>query len=117
MSTPNNRRRDPGGFGAETMMLVIGIGGVIATMVVLNVAVRLGHQLDGTGAELPTDPFAFTLGQGGVIPGWVKGLEGMKIGGRRLLIIPPALAYGPEGAGHRLSGRTLVFVIDLLGVG
>ncbi|MCT2224638.1 type IV secretory system conjugative DNA transfer family protein [Microbacterium paraoxydans] len=62
MSTPNNRRRDPGGFGAETMMLVIGIGGVIATMVVLNVAVRLGHQLDGTGAELPTDPFAFTLG-------------------------------------------------------
>lgn len=62
MSTPNNRRRDPGGFGAETMMLLIGIGGVIATMVVLNVAVRLGHQLDGTGAELPSDPFAFTLG-------------------------------------------------------
>ena len=62
MSTPNNRRRDPGGFGAETMMLLVGIGGVVAAIVVLNVAVRLGHQLDGTGVELPTDPFAFTLG-------------------------------------------------------
>lgn len=62
MSTPNNRRRDPGGFGAETLMLLVGIGGVVAAIVVLNVAVRLGHQLDGTGVELPSDPFAFTLG-------------------------------------------------------
>ncbi|HAM12217.1 MAG TPA: conjugal transfer protein [Microbacterium sp.] len=62
MSTPNNRRRDPGGFGAETLMLLVGIGGVVAVIVVLNVAVRLGHQLDGTGVELPSDLFAFTLG-------------------------------------------------------
>lgn len=62
MSTPNNRRRDPGGFGAETLMLLVGIGGVVAAIVVLNVAVRLGHQLDRTGVELPADPFAFTLG-------------------------------------------------------
>lgn len=62
MSTPNNRRRDPGGFGAETLMLLVGIGGVVAAIIVLNVAVRLGHQLDGTGVELPSDPFAFTLG-------------------------------------------------------
>lgn len=62
MSTPNNRRRDPGGLGAETLMLLVGIGGVVAAIVVLNVAVRLGHQLDGTGVELPSDPFAFTLG-------------------------------------------------------
>ena len=62
MSTPNNRRRDPGGFGAETLMLLVGIGGVVAAIVVLNVAVRLGHQLDGTGVELVSDPFAFTLG-------------------------------------------------------
>ena len=62
MSTPNNRRRDPGGFGAETLMLLVGIGGAVAAIVVLNVAVRLGHQLDGTGVELPSDPFAFTLG-------------------------------------------------------
>ncbi|MGV9824035.1 FKBP-type peptidyl-prolyl cis-trans isomerase [Gordonia sp. NPDC003429] len=52
-----------------------------------------------------------------LIPGWQQGIPGMKVGGRRQLTVPPALAYGPEGAGHRLSGRTLVFVIDLLGVG
>ena len=51
-----------------------------------------------------------------LIPGWQQGIPGMKVGGRRRLTVPPALAYGPEGAGHRLSGRTLVFVIDLLGV-
>ena len=51
-----------------------------------------------------------------LIPGWQEGIPGMKGGGRRRLTVPPALAYGPAGAGHRLSGKTLVFVIDLLGV-
>ncbi|MFT4201749.1 FKBP-type peptidyl-prolyl cis-trans isomerase [Gordonia sp. (in: high G+C Gram-positive bacteria)] len=51
-----------------------------------------------------------------LIPGWQEGIPGMKVGGRRRLVVPPALAYGPAGAGHRLSGKTLVFVIDLLGV-
>ena len=50
----------------------------------------------------------------GLIAGWQEGIPGMKVGGRRQLIIPPALAYGESG-GHRLSGKTLVFVIDLLG--
>ena len=52
----------------------------------------------------------------GLIKGWQEGIPGMKVGGRRQLICPPALAYGPAGGGHRLSGRTLTFVIDLLGV-
>ncbi|QCB50197.1 FKBP-type peptidyl-prolyl cis-trans isomerase [Rhodococcus sp. PAMC28707] len=52
----------------------------------------------------------------GLIQGWQDGIPGMKIGGRRQLTIPPELAYGPAGAGHRLSGKTLVFVIDLLDV-
>ena len=43
-------------------------------------------------------------------------IAGMKVGGRRQLVVPPDLAYGPAGSGHRLSGRTLIFVIDLLGV-
>lgn len=51
----------------------------------------------------------------GLIKGWQEGIPGMKVGGRRTLVCPPAWAYGPEGAGHRLSGRTLIFVIDLLG--
>lgn len=52
-----------------------------------------------------------------LIGAWQQGIPGMKVGGRRKLIAPPELAYGPAGGGHRLSGRTLVFVIDLLGVG
>jgi len=53
----------------------------------------------------------------GLIQGWQDGIPGMRVGGRRQLVIPPALAYGPAGAGHRLSGKTLIFVIDLLGIG
>ena len=52
----------------------------------------------------------------GLIRGWQEGIPGMKVGGRRQLVTPPLYAYGPVGGGHRLSGRTLVFVIDLLGV-
>lgn len=51
----------------------------------------------------------------GLIAGWQEGIPGMKVGGRRQLVIPPALAYGESG-GHRLAGRTLVFIIDLLDV-
>ncbi|MGU3432205.1 FKBP-type peptidyl-prolyl cis-trans isomerase [Actinomycetes bacterium M1A6_2h] len=52
-----------------------------------------------------------------LIAGWQEGIPGMKVGGRRRLTVPPEMAYGPAGRGHRLSGKTLVFVIDLLGVG
>jgi peptidylprolyl isomerase len=62
-------------------------------------------------------PFApFKLGQGSVIPGWDKGLVGMKVGGRRELIIPPSLAYGKTGSPPTIpANSTLVFVVDLLG--
>jgi peptidylprolyl isomerase len=53
----------------------------------------------------------------GLIQGWQEGIPGMKVGGRRQLTIPPEKAYGSAGGGHQLSGKTLVFVIDLLGVG
>lgn len=52
----------------------------------------------------------------GLIAGWQEGIPGMKVGGRRKLTIPPELAYGPAGSGHRLGGKTLVFIIDLLAV-
>ena len=51
-----------------------------------------------------------------LIAGWQEGIPGMKVGGRRQLICPPALAYGPAG-GHFLGGKTLIFIIDLLKVG
>lgn len=60
------------------------------------------------------EPFSFKLGAHEVIPGWDKGIVGMKVGGRRELIIPPALAYGEEGVYPSIPPRsTLVFVVDL----
>jgi peptidylprolyl isomerase len=58
---------------------------------------------------------AITFPLRGLIQGWQDGIPGMKVGGRRQLVVPPALAYGTAG-GHRLAGRTLIFVIDLLDV-
>jgi len=60
-------------------------------------------------------PFEFTLGASQVIPGWDQGIEGMKEGGRRMLVIPPELGYGPQGTpdGSIPPNETLVFVVDL----
>lgn len=63
------------------------------------------------------EPFAFALGKGAVIPGWDQGVEGMKVGGRRLLIIPPDLGYGAQGQGDIPANETLIFVVDLVKVG
>jgi peptidylprolyl isomerase len=84
-----------------------------------NVVVHYVGVLFSTGEQFDASwdsgkPFAFVLGQGGVIPGWDQGVAGMKIGGRRLLIIPPDLAYGAQGQGSIGPNETLVFVIDLL---
>jgi FKBP-type peptidyl-prolyl cis-trans isomerase len=66
----------------------------------------------------PGKPFTFTLGQGGVIQGWDQGVVGMKVGGRRKLVIPPDLAYGAQGSPPNIGpNETLVFEIDLKKVG
>ena len=62
-------------------------------------------------------PFNFVLGAGQVIPGWDQGFEGMKIGGRRRLVLPAALAYGVDGAGGIIPpNATLIFEMELLDV-
>jgi peptidylprolyl isomerase len=74
---------------------------------------------DGTKFDASWDrggePFSFALGQGMVIPGWDQGVEGMKKGGRRLLVIPPELGYGEQGTpgGPIGPNEPLVFVVDL----
>ncbi|MFM6966197.1 MAG: FKBP-type peptidyl-prolyl cis-trans isomerase [Rhodoluna sp.] len=78
----------------------------------LGVDYETGEEFDSSWSR--GEAIEFPLNR--LIKGWQEGIPGMKVGGRRTLICPPMDAYGPAGSGHRLSGRTLVFVIDLLGV-
>ncbi|MEI7778971.1 MAG: FKBP-type peptidyl-prolyl cis-trans isomerase [Actinomycetes bacterium] len=77
----------------------------------LGVDFETGEEFDSSWTR--GEPIEFPLT--GLIAGWQEGIPGMAVGGRRRLDIPPALAYGESG-NHRLAGRTLVFVIDLLAV-
>lgn len=73
-----------------------------------------GQEFDNSNKR--GEPFEFTLGEGRVIKGWEDGLVGMKVGGKRILVIPSDLAYGDAGYGPIPGGATLVFSIELLGV-
>jgi peptidylprolyl isomerase len=81
----------------------------------VGVSFTNGRQFDASWDR--GEPFTFQLGAGQVIPGWDQGVAGMKVGGRRQLVIPSDLAYGPQGSPPAIGpNETLVFVIDLLGV-
>jgi peptidylprolyl isomerase len=81
----------------------------------VGVSYSTGEEFDASWNR--GDPLQFKLGTGQVIPGWDQGLQGMKVGGRRQLIIPPGLAYGDRGAGQSIApGETLIFVCDLVSI-
>ena len=81
----------------------------------VGVAFRSGEEFDASWNR--GQPFEFRLGKGQVIPGWDAGVQGMKVGGRRKLTIPSAMAYGARGAGGVIAPHEpLVFVVDLLSV-
>ena len=80
-----------------------------------QVEVHYGDQFDASWDR--GQPFSFRLGGGQVIAGWDQGVQGMRVGGRRQLTIPPHLGYGSRGAGGVIKpNETLVFVVDLLAV-
>ncbi len=97
------------GDGAEATA-----GATVVTHYV-GVAHSSGEEFDASYNR--GEPLAFRLGVGQVIAGWDQGIQGMKVGGRRKLVIPPHLGYGDRGAGAAIApGETLIFVVDLVDV-
>ena len=81
----------------------------------VGVSYSTGEEFDASWNRGQT--FEFPLGAGNVIAGWDRGVVGMKVGGRRRLVIPPHLGYGDRGAGAVIKpGETLIFVVDLVDV-
>ena len=110
----------PDGPAPDTLVvedLVIGDGaeaqpGSTVDVHYLGVEYDTGEEFDSSWSRNQSINFPLN----NLIRAWQQGIPGMKVGGRRKLVCPPALAYGPAGGGHPLSGKTLIFVIDLLGV-
>ena len=89
--------------------------GQTVTVNYVGVLCKTGKEFDSSWKR--NQPFTTALANGNVIPGWVKGIPGMKVGGRRELIIPPAQGYGKSGSPPTIPpNATLVFVVDLLSV-
>jgi peptidylprolyl isomerase len=93
----------------------VATAGQTVTVHYVGVSYTNGRQFDASWDR--GEPFSFPLGAGQVIRGWDDGVAGMKVGGRRQLIIPPEQAYGSKGSPPAIGrDETLIFVVDLLGV-
>ena len=92
-----------------------GAEAVVGKQVIVNYTGRFddGRIFDSSVGK---QPFTFTLGAGNVIAGWDQGLQGMKVGGKRLLIVPPPLGYGPNDYGPIPGNSTLIFEVELMDV-
>ncbi|WP_406864718.1 FKBP-type peptidyl-prolyl cis-trans isomerase [Streptomyces sp. HUAS MG47] len=100
--------------------LVVGGGvevksGMVVRVHYVGVTFESGKEFDASWDR--GEPFKFALGSGRVIKGWDRGVKGMKVGGRREIIVPPRLGYGSQSPSPLIpAGSTLVFVVDLLDV-
>lgn len=105
--------------GVKVKVVEEGTGAVAGRYGKVNVHYT-GWLMDGTKFDSSRDrgePLSFVLGKGRVIPGWEMGIEGMKVGGKRELVIPPELAYGKRGAGSVIpANATLKFEVELVGL-
>ena len=90
------------------------VAGTTVTVHYVGVAHSTGEEFDASYNR--GEPLRFRLGAGQVIAGWDQGVQGMKAGGRRQLVIPPHLGYGSRDLGVIKPNETLIFVVDLLGV-
>ena len=110
----------PPSYQLEVEDIAVGDGdeaaaGKIVEVHYVGVSWKNGKQFDASWDR--GDTFKFGLGRGQVIPGWDRGVAGMRVGGRRRITIPPDLAYGKRGAGGVIGpDETLVFVVDLVSV-
>ena len=107
----------PSGLTIEDTVIGQGAAAVSGRGVVVHYA---GWLADGTqfdSSKEKQDPFEFTLGKSEVMAGWEEGLNGMRVGGTRKLVVPPQLAYGEDGAGDTIPpNATLTFEVELLAV-
>ena len=110
----------PPSYQLEIEDLTVGEGdeatsGQVVEVHYVGVSWASGREFDASWDR--GDTFKFKLGKGQVIQGWDEGVQGMRVGGRRRLTIPPMLAYGKRGAGGVIGpDETLVFVVDLVGI-
>ena len=113
----------PGGEPPSDLLVVdeiegdgaVATRGTTVTAHYVGVSFASGEEFDASWNQ--GRPLSFPLGAGRVIAGWDRGIEGMQVGGRRRLTIPPHVAYGNQGAGGVIKpGETLIFVVDLVDV-
>jgi peptidylprolyl isomerase len=100
----------------EDTQVGTGAEATVGKSVVVNYTGTLTNGVVFDSSFQRNEPFTLTLGVGQVIPGWEQGLQGMKVGGKRTLTIPPSLAYGAQGFGPIPPNSTLIFDVELLDV-
>jgi FKBP-type peptidyl-prolyl cis-trans isomerase len=106
-------------FGITDLVVGTGAEAVNGRTVTLNYTLWLYHPTaaENKGRQVQTGTYPFVLGTGNAIQGWHQGIPGMRVGGRRRIVIPPALAYGAQGSPPDIPGNaTILFEVELVNV-